>query len=708
MDDPRRPHNPQLQNADRTVGHDDSLASAWAHELAPGEIIGGRYKILSVLGRGGIGVVYEVEQVFLKQVLALKTLNSIQVTDIASVRLQKEAQAASKLNHPNLVRAHDFGLTQNNEPFLTMELVRGESLAEYLHAHTRLTIEEALDIFIPACDAFAYAHENGIIHRDIKPANILLVRDGDKLIPKIVDFGIAKFETATETQGLTRTGEIFGTPLYMSPEQCSGSVVDKRSDIYSFACVLYEALTGGPPFVGKTAIETISQHLSTKPLKLKEASLGHDFPPGWQEVISKALEKEPNNRYQNFSQFGEDLQLLKKGQRPRVNQPGQMRAKQINLMPFALGLSLLAATAVGAACWTMFSQTKPSPQVNAAQTGSAAQPAPLAKPAKTLLNDTPKPAQEAHDSIPSKSPFAYAGPKKFATITGEGAKAKKHFDYGPIKFGGYLFDGVPRKDPYPAEGSFDLPATARLEVAMDWVSYVKQANMMRSYSVDDINGLNFRTSDRATFVYQDEQESLDDALIYANHLSKCVMIDFHNCPVTMAGLENLHLTKFKNLERLYLGKTNVDLDAFCRTYKNLLLKLSTIDLCETKNVTTVLNILRGTNKIGSLALEGDALTDADVTIVATMPRLWSLDLSNNPAITDASLPKLARLPQLSTLNLLGTSVGKKSLQSLKTMKQLTLLKIPRVAFTPEQKAELQEALPLCNFEFGGGKGTVHT
>jgi len=288
------------------------------HDFAPGELVADRYKVLSVVGRGGFGCVYKVFQVLLKKEFALKTLNPTKMSQTTIQRFSKEAQAAGRLDHPNLVRAVDFGMIDGVKPYLVMDFVEGPTLAEYLQQRGRLDLKEALHMFIPITMALAYAHKEGVVHRDLKPSNIILCPFGSgssQFIPKIVDFGIAKIQFGDETQALTLTGagDVFGTPLYMSPEQCAGIGVDSRSDIYALGCLLFEALTGAPPFRGGNAMETMMQHGFTPLPTLKESSLGIDFPPALENVLAKMLAKEPSDRYQTCMHVAEDLIALERG-----------------------------------------------------------------------------------------------------------------------------------------------------------------------------------------------------------------------------------------------------------------------------------------------------------------------------------------------------------------------------------------------------------
>lgn len=287
-------------------------------ELQPDHLVGGKYRVISLLGKGGMGIVYRVEQVFLNKELALKTIDKRLVSDVTVRRFQQEAKAAFAVRHPNIIAVNDFGLLDDQTPFLVMEIIDGETLGERIKRTGRLTIDEAIPIFVQACFGLGYAHDHGIVHRDVKPNNIMLL---DELPPaaegavKIVDFGIAKFgqHDGGEIQALTRTGEIFGSPLYMSPEQCTGERVDHRADIYSLGCVMFEALTGTPPFFGENAIKTIIMHQTETAPSLKEASLGESFPEALEELVALMLAKSPESRYQSLGKVAQDLGAFQRG-----------------------------------------------------------------------------------------------------------------------------------------------------------------------------------------------------------------------------------------------------------------------------------------------------------------------------------------------------------------------------------------------------------
>lgn len=314
---------PESQDVTRADGSNDSEPFAGSI-LQPNDVLGGRYRVISMLGKGGMGIVYRVEQVFFNKEYALKTIDKHLLSDATTRRFQHEARATFAVDHPNIVSVHDYGLLDDQTPFLAMELVFGKTLADVLKARIRLSVKEAIPIFVQVCFGLAHAHKSGVVHRDIKPSNIMLI---DGAVPgtegsiKILDFGIAKFthHEAGEMQALTKTGEIFGSPLYMSPEQCAGTRVDLRSDVYSLGCVFYEALTGTPPFAGENVLATMLMHQSEAVLSLKEASLGEEFPPELEKIVQVMLAKKPEERYQNLGVAAHDLAALSRGDSSQIS-----------------------------------------------------------------------------------------------------------------------------------------------------------------------------------------------------------------------------------------------------------------------------------------------------------------------------------------------------------------------------------------------------
>jgi len=281
------------------------------------------YRILGKLGGGGMGVVYEAEDLKLGRHVALKFIPENLTGDPKSLeRFEREARAASLLNHPNICTIH--GIEDNNgHPFIVMEKLEGESLKQCISGHAVET-EKLLDISIQVADALAASHAKGIVHRDIKPANIFLTPSGQV---KVLDFGLAKLlhNVGTDSDGaladnsLTAVGVIPGTAVYMSPEQARSEEIDSRSDLFSFGVVMYEMSTGKKPFSGKNSLMTLDAVLHEKPVPPGE--LNPKVPVELEGIIGKAMEKDRKERYQSATQMKADLQQLK-----RENESGQMRS----------------------------------------------------------------------------------------------------------------------------------------------------------------------------------------------------------------------------------------------------------------------------------------------------------------------------------------------------------------------------------------------
>jgi DNA-binding NarL/FixJ family response regulator/tRNA A-37 threonylcarbamoyl transferase component Bud32 len=262
-------------------------------------MLGDRYAIEGVLGRGGMGIVYKGRHVFMDREVAIKMLHPEFAEDEQVVkRFQTEAQTLSHISHPNLVPVFDFGLSPHREPFMVMDFHSGLSLEQYLMEKSVLSLELGKKIFLQVLDAFQAIHKVGIIHRDIKPSNII-VSIVEPVTVKLVDFGIAKnMLGAKDNVKLTMTGEVVGTPRYMSPEQCTGKDLDPRSDIYSLGCVMYEAFSGVPTFDGDSFYDMVRQHLHTEPSRLPFIQPNVNVPPELVEVIFTALKKDPSERFQ--------------------------------------------------------------------------------------------------------------------------------------------------------------------------------------------------------------------------------------------------------------------------------------------------------------------------------------------------------------------------------------------------------------------------
>ena len=287
------------------------------------------YRILRKLGEGGMGEVYLADDTKLKRRVALKFLPAQFASDEEfKTRFRREAQAAAALNHPNVITIHEVG-EHESRPFIAMEYVEGQSLKELI-AGKKLSIEGAIDIATQICEGLSKAHQAGVVHRDIKSHNVLI--DKDHRV-RILDFGLAKLKRGAM---LTRIGTTVGTTAYMSPEQARGEEVDQRTDVWALGVVLYEMLTGQMPFKGEHDQAVIHSLLNSEPEPITD--LRRDLPIGLEQVLSRALAKDPEDRYQQVGEVLTDLRSIKQGYESGVTRTlfsGASSSPSIAVLPFS-------------------------------------------------------------------------------------------------------------------------------------------------------------------------------------------------------------------------------------------------------------------------------------------------------------------------------------------------------------------------------------
>ncbi len=270
-----------------------------------------RYQIINAIGRGATSSVYRALDTETHKDVALKLLHAHLSSDEAAVaRFEREATAAKLLNHPNIVSVEQYSVSEPGIPYLAMEFVDGISLQQLLAQKKWLSLHDAMPIFAQICNALAAAHQKQIVHRDLKPGNIMLKSQSDgSYFVKVLDFGCAQMVPALGDTVLkvTQTGEMLGSLLYMSPEQCLDQDVDSRSDCYSAGCILYEMLTGKPPLAARTAFETMNLQMTTMPESLNHVRADVSYPNELQEVLFKAMAKKPAQRYKKITDFADAL-----------------------------------------------------------------------------------------------------------------------------------------------------------------------------------------------------------------------------------------------------------------------------------------------------------------------------------------------------------------------------------------------------------------
>jgi eukaryotic-like serine/threonine-protein kinase len=274
-------------------------------------LLGGRYELDGVVGRGGMAEVYRARDIRLDRIVAIKTLRADLARDqIFQARFRREAQSAASLNHPNIVAVYDTGedmATGVPVPYIVMEYVDGRTVRDLLQDGHRLLPERSLEIIDGVLRALDYSHTAGIVHRDIKPGNVMVTRNGDI---KVMDFGIARAMSDAQAT-MTQTAQVIGTAQYLSPEQARGERVDSRSDLYSTGCLLYELLTGRPPFTGDSPVAIAYQHVRENPVP--PSRVDPEVPPWADAIVLKAMAKSPADRYQTAADMRADLQRAASG-----------------------------------------------------------------------------------------------------------------------------------------------------------------------------------------------------------------------------------------------------------------------------------------------------------------------------------------------------------------------------------------------------------
>lgn len=296
-----------------------------------GQVLDGRYKIESVLGQGGMGMVFRATQTSVQRPVAVKTLNpALAAAPTFFERFRREAEVASRLRHPNVITIYDFGRAADNTCYYVMELLEGESLKEIVKRDGPMSLRRAVNILEQAARGLAHAHEQNAVHRDLKPHNIMVQQLDGKDFVKVLDFGLVKALEQEEEDQLTSTGQVLGTPQYMPPEQAGGELVDQRSDLYSLTAVFYFCLTGTSPYGANTVRKALTAALTQTVPAVNSKRQGAPVPGAVDAFMQKGLAREKEDRFQSAEEFIEamldavsDLTPEQMDTRPSGGAPGR-------------------------------------------------------------------------------------------------------------------------------------------------------------------------------------------------------------------------------------------------------------------------------------------------------------------------------------------------------------------------------------------------
>jgi serine/threonine-protein kinase len=582
----------------------DNPGAALVASFVAGTLLANQYEIVRRLGMGGMGAVYKCMDKMTGRLVAVKVLKPEHAANTKIMqRFQREAQAIANLEHPNLVKLYSFHLN-DSLPLIVMEYVDGKPLDQILEQNGAMSIERSLKLAMQICDALSYVHMSGVIHRDLKPSNIIIKKSltGED-IAKVVDFGIAKIKDVQTTT--TSTGEIFGSPSYMSPEQAVGKEAGEAADQYALGCVLFECLTGLKPFISENVLAVMLQHIRDVPPTLKVGSLGKDFPPELEAIVKRMLEKDPEDRFSSIAAVRDALSGKKI--EPAIHRLTNSNSRIVVGNPFLFGTLVSATTLLVVALvgigWNYFQKSHP-----------------LSTQEAHLEQQAIK-AEQSLSQSPSHDEFGVDGfdsPEALITYI------KKEGHVNDFK----ILDVY--RNSLSSEAIKILSNTPQINVLS--LSYFKKMNLLKDLKTSSIQELNLSDTD------------IDDSSV--RYLAK----------------ENL-----PNLQRLRLnGCLRLSSKGFGELRR--LEKLTYLDVGEALLTDDGVKELSSIPNLASLFLNNNKLTSNSYKYIAEMKNLEELEISGtNPDGKFALLRKLKKLKKLNLLNLVLQDNDIKDLEQLKNL-----------------------------------------
>lgn len=672
-----------------------SSANQTVH-LNPDSILFDKFRVIKLLGRGGMGSVYRVQHLHLRTEYALKCLNKQQHNDATWRRFENEARASNKLDHPNLIKVHDSGLLPDGQPYFVMDLVDGVTLADEIKKTGRLPVHVVLKLFIQVGFALSYAHERGVIHRDIKPTNIMLVNNKDGTLSnsvKVVDFGIAKLTGQDEfnQQTLTRTGEIFGSPLYMSPEQCMGISVDHRSDLYSLGCVMYEALTGAPPIVGDNALSTMMKHQTEKPLSLKQASMGLEFAEQLEFLVQKLLEKDPKNRYSNASLLTADLVALEQNLHSGVTmslnmedlkkKPVLSKNQRSFSDPKTIAISLVAilsAYGLGIATGTMISKDeKPRPAKVKDLDSSLYQQAILKIDGGTLnlverVNASSNPMKTVPIDYKAKYFSSESGPVRV-------------FHFPKIASLGYV------ESTFAAERYMKTSMQGDVTLQIPVTIYVNDNFLANSYLASK-----FKPNEVVSIRFDSCQKPVGE--FFAQTAKYTLLNDVDLSESTTGRGDLKYLDKNVHVSQLTCSKSNMTVDDVLHLKR--LLEFGKVSVCGMPDVKPLLKALQKSEYLNRLELGGCNLDIDDLKQISELKHINYVDLTSVKCVNDTTMPIFLKAQEMQGFDLENCNITRASIPTFQAMRNLRYLRLtdPEETTGPDSfQWQFEKALPRLEF-----------
>jgi len=649
-----------------------------------GKTIDSKYEILSFLGEGGMGAVYRAKHLQLDKEVALKALLTDLISPESWKRFQREVQAISRLSHANIVQVFDFGTGEQTFPYYTMELLVGESLSDRLNREGRIPISDALAIFVTIAGGLAHAHRQGIVHRDIKPGNIFIEKRKLGEVPRVVDFGLAKLAEAQnrEQQSLTQQGVVFGSPLYMSPEQTTGLGTDHRTDIYSFGCALFHALTGTPPFTAKTAMALMLMHQKEMPPPLVQGAGGDvEFSLEQEAIVARLLAKNVDKRYQSFEEVERDL------------------IRALNVARTQSNTSTALADSNLARSQAKMTPPAFSPEVEKSSPKVSKEFGRLAAIFAAILLLLGVGAYFAFQFIGQQSAVHHAS--KAADMTSVAPKYFSETDSNGDRTFTFPADSQvlgqlewQSKNTYPASGTVYVPAGNQVHFYVGDPFYY-HPEYFDGFRAGDLEALTLK----AGFKWRPE---------HYQKIGRLTGLKGFDCGRTHVDAACVNEIKsLTNLTELRLSQGDLS-----GTDLNKLPYLENVDAFdggEIADINAVFDRFISSKKMQNLSLKDCGLGDKDMEKIAQLDNLTILSIDFNP-VTLNGLRSLARLPKLQSLRISGIVLRPESIDVLTQFKKLRHLRIQISGWPQAEIDRLDEAMPHCQVEkYGeggvGGTGT---
>lgn len=664
------------------------------------ELIAERYEIVATIGTGGVGTVYKVFDPVLNKYFAVKVLlrNS---DEVKAARLQREAKSAGKLNHPHICRIDNFGQTKEGSPYMVMEYLEGQDLRDFLENEDALSLSSALEVAVQVASALAYAHSHGVVHRDLKPANVLLLNGSNQIFIKLLDFGVAKDET--RSGDITQTGAIVGSPLYMSPEQIMGEETGPASDIYSYGCMLFEILTGEPPFVAGSVVETLTMHKSKEVPKLSSLH----FPKALGELVEQCLNKKPSDRPASFNEILSQIETIQEelanqstsnpvDEQKDLRELEKQKQKKLIVIFSVCSVVLLLVLSVAFIGKDIKNRKVLPESVLSEQSG-------LNHAANAFFDET----GDRKNLFVSDPKYGDLGKRAVPSVVDEDLRLLKGHKLIKLSFDGSQINGSGLK--YVVDCGIKQLRMQQCEITDENMKYIAQMkdlcnlSIYSDYLTDE--GLKHIGDARKFIALELHSDKItNQGIASINHLEHCNHLSFRGKSLTIDCIKAVG--KSKNLLTLELGKFKVEGDigslllAFPSLERMDFADIHWIDPLSLKSLAkkklASLSIMRSTLGADQLAAIGELKTLTTLSLfkceidieglrgLEQSSSLLVLHITENQQISGKGVAYLSRIKHLQVLNLSKTNINSGDLAQLLTMPDLNLIDVSDCLNLPKE------------------------